>query len=195
MEKLKSFSLSNTKSGMFKKKTSLLFITMFVIGFWSCKSETKEPAPVQDEIDKNGGLISKVAGQDWTPTETKAYKDVFNFFVVRGRTPYTGNGNLDYNTQLQISLPPDTKIGTEYKIGKGIVLPNILFSSNDVNFKVGTWDSRDGESSGTIKITTLSSTEILGTFSGTFWDMNNNRISNYAINSKEFAGGKFKLKF
>ena len=179
------------------KQTIGLWLLMVMMS--SC-GENASPTPAEptDGFDANGGISMKVAGKDWKADVFKVkYDALYRVNLITGIRE--NPNNPDYPAiNFNFMIPLDAKVNQEIKIGNKINAPRIPYiffesSGTYTGYGFGFWDSREGESEGVFKITTNSAKEIAGTFSGKFWDINNQRITGRTIGGVEITEGKFRV--
>jgi hypothetical protein len=174
--------------------TIVLAITLFGCG----ETATPTPAVPDDGFGTKGGMSMKINGKEWVCEKTSAsYDPLYKTHLISGERENTVNPE-DPLMLFNLVIPADIKLNTPTQIGKKNNLPNIPYlflisATATTGFGYGIWDSRDGQSDGTITITARNATEIAGTIKGDYWDINSQRISGRVTGSTAITEGKFRV--
>lgn len=182
-----------------KTLLSILCTTFLATMLFGC-GETATPAPAapDDGFGTSGGMSMKINGKDWICEKTSAsYDGLYKTYLVSGERENTVNLQ-DPLVLFNMTISADVKLNTPIQIGNKTNAPRIPYlflisATATTGYGFGVWDSRDGQSDGTMTITKLNATEIAGTFSGVFFDINSQRIAGRTSVSTSVSEGKFRM--
>lgn len=174
-------------------------VVALVILLFSCgETATPTPAVPNDGFGTTGGISMKINGKEWICEKTSAsYDPLYKTYRISGERENTINPE-DPLMLFNLTIPADIPLNTPIQIGNKTNAPRIPYlilisATATTGFGYGIWDSRDGQSDGTLTITARNTSEVTGTIKGDFWDMNSQRISGRVTGSTAITEGKFRV--